>query len=169
MVYLIALTFNLVRYVPQLSGVLISHRNISFLRSHAKIDSDGAYSIAPAGLTCLAWSPKIGMRLEGTIQLSTPSHVSLLVHGIFNVSIISAHLPSTTDAPGSGKDAKYRWQENEDVHEDVKMEEGDENGEEGSDSLADDLAERSTGCWINCETGEKLGGSEGKVTFTVVG
>ncbi|UZJ51689.1 hypothetical protein CBS101457_001009 [Exobasidium rhododendri] len=134
----------LMRYVPQLSGVLLTHRNISFLRSHARIDADGAYSIAPAGLTCLVWAPQIGMRLEGQIKLSTPSHISLLVHGIFNASITSAHLPSNTEPSNSHKDAR-------------------------KEDLEDDVGEKSTGYWENEKTGERLGGTDGKVVFTVVG
>lgn len=144
----------------------MSHRNVSFLHEHAKIDSDGAYSIAPAGLTCLAWAPEIGMRLEGKIQLSTPSHVSLLVHGIFNASITSAHLPSSTDIIKSTKDTKYRWQEYDNDIDQVKME---EDASEDVDMINGDYVEKSTGYWIDCESGERLGGPDGKITFTVVG
>jgi DNA-directed RNA polymerase I subunit RPA43 len=156
----------LMRYVPQMSGVLLSHHNITFLRQYAKIDSDGAYSIIPAGMTCLVWAPEVGMRLEGQIQLSTPSHVSLLVHGIFNASITSAHLPSTMETSHSSKDTVYQWHEFQDGENDVKMEVvQDSNG----DILADDSGEKSTGYWVSKESGERLGGKDGKVVFTVVG
>lgn len=158
----------LMRYVPQMSGVLLSHHNVTFLRQHAKIDSDGAYAIVPAGMTCLVWAPEIGMRLEGQIQLSTPSHVSLLVHGIFNASITSAHLPSTMDPSHSSKDTVYQWHECENGESDVKME-NVEGGSSNNDFMADDTGEKSTGYWVNKQTGEKLGGKDGKVVFTVVG
>ena len=154
--------------MPQLNGVLISHRNICFLRSHARIDSDGAYSIAPAGLTCLVWTPKIGMRLEGEIKMSTPSHISLLVHGIFNASITSAHLPSNVEVSSSGKDEQYRWHELDETEE-VKVEEDEEGSAEPSNGMGGGVGEKSTGYWVNGKTGERLGAKDGKVVFTVVG
>ncbi|PWN35715.1 uncharacterized protein FA14DRAFT_121274, partial [Meira miltonrushii] len=82
----------LMRYVPQFEGVLMSHSNLNFKQKLGKIDGDGAFANVLVGVNGLVWAPKIGMRLEGKIKLSTPSHVSLLVHGIFNASITSAHL-----------------------------------------------------------------------------
>lgn len=152
-----------------MSGVFLSHDGINFLRPCAQIDSDGAYATSPAQVSCLVWAPEIGMRLEGQIQLSTPSHMSLLVHGIFNASITSAHLPSNFDPSRSGKDTVYQWHEFENGEEDVKMEDTKESEDDIDESLADDVVEKSTGYWVNKETNERLGGKDGKVVFTVVG
>lgn len=110
------------------------------------------------------------MRLEGQIQLSTPSHISLLVHGIFNASITSAHLPSNFDQSRSSKDTVYQWHEFENGEENVvRMEDVKNEDDIPNESLADDVAEKSTGYWVNKETKEILGGKDGKVVFTVVG
>lgn len=136
--------------------------NITFLRPLATVDADGAFSIVPVGLTALVWAPKIGMRLEGQIKLSTPSHVSLLVHGIFNASITAAHLPSSLEsAQLSKKDHVYDWHEFGDVD---AMQEVHQ--EQDSD---EDLGEKSTGRWVDRKTGKSLGDEEEKVVFTVVG
>lgn len=180
-----------IRYVPQLGGVLLSHSNITFPRRHASFEADGAFSTVPATVTCLLWAPEVGMRLEGQLKLSTPSHVSLLVHGIFNASVTAAHLPSSLEAPHapSGETA-YDWQEyhadgGDGAADEEPMEGVEGAGEEAaahepgavdqdaSASLADDYVEKSTGFWKSRKTGSKLGGdfesSDGRIIFTVVG
>jgi DNA-directed RNA polymerase I subunit RPA43 len=109
------------------------------------------------------------MRLEGEIKLSTPSHISLLVHGIFNASITSAHLPSNTAPTSSHKDTIYKWHEFEAIDDNVKMEELDDTTGEAINGVQDDVGEKSTGYWEVEGTGERLGGKDGKVVFTVVG
>ncbi|EST06063.1 RNA polymerase Rpb7, N-terminal [Kalmanozyma brasiliensis GHG001] len=81
------------RYVPQLSGVLITHSPTRFLQDTAVFSADSAFATAQVGFECTVWRPKIGQMLEGTICLSSPSHVSLLLYGLFNASIPASHLP----------------------------------------------------------------------------
>lgn len=184
----------LMRYVPQMGGVLMSHSELKFLEKLGKIDGDGAFANVFINVSGLVWAPKIGMRLEGKIKLSTPSHVSLLVHGIFNASITSAHLPSIQEMAHMPKETGFEWQEfPEEEYEDVAMEEPTEiKSEDQTDGEVIDAAEKalqseneaaadevpvneeavgekSTGCWIDKKTGERLGGESGTVTFTVVG
>ncbi|GAA5944023.1 hypothetical protein JCM3775_006816 [Rhodotorula graminis] len=42
----------------------------------------------------VGWRPRVGMKLLGTLTLASPSHVSLLLHNLFNASIPSSHIPS---------------------------------------------------------------------------
>lgn len=81
------------RHVPQLSGVLITHSPTRFLQDTALFSADSAFATAAVGFECVVWRPKIGQMLEGTICLSSPSHVSLLLYGLFNASIPASHLP----------------------------------------------------------------------------
>lgn len=184
----------LMRYVPQFEGVLMSHSKLTFKQKLGKIDGDGAFANVLVGVNGLVWAPKIGMRLEGKIKLSTPSHVSLLVHGIFNASITSAHLPSIQEMAHMPKETGFEWQEfPEEEYEDVAMQEPTEiKSEEHADGEAiietekalqsesgaaddevaangEEVGEKSTGCWIDKKTGQRLGGESGAVTFTVVG
>ena len=80
------------RYVPQLSGVLITHAPTRFLQDTAVFSADSAFATANVGFECVVWRPKIGQVLEGNIALSSPSHVSLLLYGLFNASIPASHL-----------------------------------------------------------------------------
>lgn len=81
------------RYLPPLKGVLVAHENGHFAKSLGLIDADGAYASAPAVFNALVWRPQLGMRLAGSITLSSPSHVSLLLYGTFNAAISAPHLP----------------------------------------------------------------------------
>ncbi|PWZ03396.1 hypothetical protein BCV70DRAFT_16259 [Testicularia cyperi] len=127
------------RYVPQLSGVLITHSPTRFLQDTAVFSADSAFATASVGFECVVWRPKIGQVLEGTVCLSSPSHVSLLLYGLFNASIPASHLP-------------------EDEWEFVVN--------DGQPTSA--TADQGLGHWCKRSDGSKLGGSSGKVTFTVV-
>ncbi|TKY89430.1 hypothetical protein EX895_001961 [Sporisorium graminicola] len=125
------------RYVPQLSGVLITHTPTRFLQDTAVFSADSAFATAAVGFECVVWRPKIGQMLEGTICLSSPSHVSVLLYGLFNASIPASHLPET------------EW---EFVHD----------AEDASNT------DHGLGYWRNRANGSKLGGSSGKLSFTVI-
>ncbi|CEH12311.1 DNA-dependent RNA polymerase I [Ceraceosorus bombacis] len=175
----------LIRYIPQLSGVLIAHDEHMFLRSSAAIDGDGAFATIPAAIKALVWAPQVGQRLEGKLTLSTSSHVSLLVHGTFNASISSMHLPTSEslalaesnstsferpnrgaqvwsfvegyDLDGVGEHARA-GAESEHHQQQQQQEEEEEEGD----------GRKSTGCWAK-EDGGRLGGENGRIVFTVIG
>ncbi|SNX82749.1 related to Rpa43 - 43 kD subunit of DNA-directed RNA polymerase I [Melanopsichium pennsylvanicum] len=127
------------RYVPQLSGVLITHSPTRFLQDTALFSADSAFATASVGFECVVWRPIIGQVLEGTICLSSPSHVSLLLYGLFNASIPASHLP------------EEEW-------EFVLNDE--------SEIIAS--TDHGLGHWKNKADGTKLGGSTGKLSFTVI-
>ncbi|WFD26716.1 hypothetical protein MNAN1_001701 [Malassezia nana] len=130
------------RYIPQLEGVLIAHSHVKFLRALGDIDGNSASAEAPVKFTALVWRPEIGMALEGTINLSLPSHVSLLLYGTFNAAISSAHLPAS------------EW---EFVHY-------SDAGEGQQRSFTD----RSIGFWRHKTTRQRLGNDDGRLTFSVI-
>lgn len=125
------------RYVPQLSGVLITHSPTRFLQDTAVFSADSAFATAEVGFECVVWRPKIGQMLEGNICLSSPSHVSLLLYGLFNASIPASHLPE--------EEWEFVLNDGESEHTDHGL-----------------------GHWRNRVDGSKLGGSTGKLSFTVI-
>ncbi|GAC96875.1 hypothetical protein PHSY_004459 [Pseudozyma hubeiensis SY62] len=120
------------RYVPQLSGVLITHSPTRFLQDTAVFSADSAFATAAVGFECVVWTPRIGQMLEGNICLSSPSHVSLLLYGLFNASIPASHLP-----------AEFEF-------------------------VLDDSGDQGMGFWKSKIDNTKLGGSTGKLQFTVI-
>lgn len=104
--------------------------------------------------------------LEGRINLSSPDHVSLLVHKTFNVSIPRHHIPMDE------WEFEYGPAENDPEFAEAKEEaEGDAEAKaEGDDDAEKDEQEDSgSGRWVHRSTGERLGGSTGILQFTVIG
>ncbi|GAA6009800.1 hypothetical protein JCM11491_000818 [Sporobolomyces phaffii] len=62
------------------------------LKTLPMIDGSG-FTLADVEWKGLGWRPQVGMKLVGTPTLSTSSHVSLLLHNLFNASIPSSHIP----------------------------------------------------------------------------
>ncbi|KDN38634.1 hypothetical protein K437DRAFT_296294 [Tilletiaria anomala UBC 951] len=148
------------KYVAQLQGVLITHESDDklFQSDSARVDADSPYAIVPVGVPCIIWSPRIGMRLEGKISLSSPSHVSLLLQGTFNASISAPHI------------SLKHW---EFVHEDPansvpSSEAGSDGTNDHADGDADGHAPHSLGYWRNKKDGSRLGGTSGRLVFTVI-
>ena len=89
------------------------------------------------------------------IKLSSPDHVALLVHRTFNVSIPRHHIPT------DNWEFQYGPAEND-----------PEYGAQGSEHENEEVDESriaDAGRWIHSTTGEKLGGEDGMLEFTVVG
>lgn len=152
----------MLRYVPELEGVLVTHQADPqcFQRQTARIEADGAYGLAPAKVGSLVWSPRIGMKLQGKIILSSPSHVSLLLDGLFNASISSSHIDLS----------EWEFLHNDSEEDPAAGENGEGEGQTQSSSQPeqDDEQPQSLGFWRNKHNSSLLGGDDGKVTFTVV-
>lgn len=98
--------------------------------------------------------------IAGIINLSSPDHISLLVHRTFNVSVPRHHI--TTDSyefeyGPAENDPEFGPGPDESVAEGAVGEEGAE-GQIGGG-----------GRWVHKVTGIKLGDSDGYLEFTVVG
>lgn len=89
----------------------------------------------------------------GSVNLCSPDHVALLVHRTFNVSIPRHHIPTDN------------WEfEYGPLGNDPEIVTGStENGTGEAEET------EGSGRWIHKVTGEKLGGEDGRLEFTVIG
>ncbi|QRV79399.1 DNA-directed RNA polymerase II subunit RPB7 [Ceratobasidium sp. AG-Ba] len=139
---------NLVmRYVPSLQGVLLSHKNHIFSQDVAIIYAEGPFPTTTVDFDATVWAPEVGMRITGRISLHATDHIGLLVHRTFNASIARAHIPDNGE-----------W---EYVHGPAVND-----PEFGTEDVQSD---EEKGRWVHNQTGETLGGESGLVEFTVVG
>ncbi|TFK22581.1 hypothetical protein FA15DRAFT_671373 [Coprinopsis marcescibilis] len=144
----------IMRYIPSLEGVVVAHSDLEFLSDTAAIKGDCPFMICDVKFNATVWKPRIGMKMKGRIILSSPDHISLLVHRTFNVSIPRHHIPSSV------WEFEYGPAEND-------PEFGPESEEEGEGSAGSE--EASTGKWVHHSSRERLGSPNGNVEFTVVG
>ncbi|OBZ70658.1 DNA-directed RNA polymerase I subunit rpa43 [Grifola frondosa] len=145
------------RYIPALQGVVLAHDNLQFLDRAATIKADCPFANCRIGFDATVWSPQVGMKLVGRVNLCSPDHVSLLVHRTFNVSIPRYHIPA------DDWEFEYGPAEND-----------PEFGPEAAEET--DVAEKKEeehveggGSWVHKLSGLKLGGLNGFLEFTVVG
>jgi DNA-directed RNA polymerase I subunit RPA43 len=102
------------------------------------------------------------MTPAGRVTICSPDHVSLLVHRTFNVSIPRHHIPT------DHWEFEYGPAEND-------PEFGNVDDDMDADAMADaqgDDAQATTdqrGRWVHKITGDRLGGKDRRLTFTVVG
>ncbi|RPD57605.1 hypothetical protein L226DRAFT_610642 [Lentinus tigrinus ALCF2SS1-7] len=151
----------LMRYIPALRGVVLAHDRLEFLDKVATIKADCPFANCRVAFDATVWSPQVGMKLSGKINLCSPDHISLLVHRTFNVSIPRHHIP--TDS----YEFEYGPAEN-----DPEFGAGQENAVEGA--AGEEGAEGhgridGGGRWVHKSTGTKLGDPDGYLEFTVVG
>ncbi|KAI8972237.1 hypothetical protein BD414DRAFT_500628 [Trametes punicea] len=145
----------LMRYIPALQGVVLAHDRLEFLDKVATIKADCPFAICKVALDATVWSPQVGMKLAGKINLCSPDHISLLVHRTFNVSIPRHHI--TTDE----YEFEYGPAEND-------PEFGA--GEAGKDPATGAEGQvEGGGRWVHKVTGTKLGDEDGYLEFTVIG
>ncbi|KAI0675166.1 hypothetical protein C8Q78DRAFT_1010794 [Trametes maxima] len=146
----------LMRYIPALQGVVLAHDRLQFLDQVASVKADCPFAICKVAFDATVWSPRVGMKLAGKINLCSPDHVSLLVHRTFNVSIPRHHI--TTDV----YEFEYGPAEND---PEFGAGEGEENPKaEGAEEQVDE-----GGRWVHKVTGTKLGDTDGYLEFTVIG
>ncbi|WVQ80314.1 hypothetical protein IAT38_002419 [Cryptococcus sp. DSM 104549] len=153
----------IMRYVPQMEGVLLAHWDHSFDDDTVKILNECPYAIITVEFHSILWAPKIGQKLYGTHSLSSPSHLSLLFSKTFNVSIPLQHIPRDL----------YEFEHTDEV------EDADTDSEDEDDDLLSGLGGlggvgvggvgvHEVGRWRERESG-KLLGEGGKIRFTVIG
>ncbi|KAF9452342.1 hypothetical protein P691DRAFT_772335 [Macrolepiota fuliginosa MF-IS2] len=148
------------RYIPAFRGVVLSHSNLTLTDKRATIKADCPFLVCNVVFDATVWSPRVGMKLGtylGKVNLCSPDHVSLLIHRTFNASIPRHHI-STDDW-----DFEYGPAENDPEY-------GPEAQEyEDSEGKSEQEGQESVGKWTNRLTGEKLGGEQGYLEFTVIG
>ncbi|KAI0066148.1 hypothetical protein BV25DRAFT_1797566 [Artomyces pyxidatus] len=147
----------IMRYEPTLRGVVLSHSNMQFLQNVGVVKGDSPFAVCNVGFDAMLWSPELGMKLTGRVNLSSPDHVSLLVHRTFNVSIPRHHIPSE------------QWEfEYGPAENDPEFGEGATAVEEAVPDAAEEGNEDRRGRWVHKVTGDRLGGEERLLEFTVV-
>ncbi|KAF5370557.1 hypothetical protein D9758_001836 [Tetrapyrgos nigripes] len=141
------------RYIPALEGVVLSHDKLTFMDDKAPIKADCPFLVCKIEFDATVWRPHVGMKLVGKINLCSPDHISLLVHKTFNVSIPRHHIP--TD----------EWE-----FEYGPAENDPEFGAGAQDEAENKPEEESSGRWIHKVTGDPLGAAQnGYLDFTVIG
>ncbi|KAF8973323.1 hypothetical protein BDZ97DRAFT_1780820 [Flammula alnicola] len=147
----------IMRYISSLQGVVLSHSNLAFMNKAAVIQRDCPFLVCKVAFDATVWSPRVGCKLSGKVNLCSPDHISLLVHRTFNVSIPRQHIPTDT------WEFEYGPAENDpDFGAIVHQEEETAENEKGDDHA-------TGGKWVHKVTGETLGGQTGFLEFTVIG
>ncbi|KAK0461354.1 uncharacterized protein EV420DRAFT_1669455 [Desarmillaria tabescens] len=152
------------RYIPGLQGVVLSHSNLTFLDEMASIKADCPFLVCRVTFDATVWSPSCwnATRCELNpcrINLCSPDHISLLVHRTFNVSIPRHHIPS------EDWEFEYGPAENDPQF-------GPDAAEKDDEDAISPTAEKSGGGggrWIHKLTGDLIGGKSGHLEFTVIG
>ncbi|ESK88455.1 dna-directed rna polymerase i complex subunit rpa43 [Moniliophthora roreri MCA 2997] len=148
----------IMRYIPAFEGVVLSHSNLVFSEKNAAIKADCPFMVCKVSFDATVWRPRVGMKLEGKINLCSPDHISLLVHKTFNVSIPRHHIPTDSYV------FEYGPAENDPEYgagaQDIEGEAGktEESGGGGGG-----------GRWIHHLTSSTLGAPDGTLEFTVIG
>lgn len=166
------------------------------LKTLPMIDGSG-FALADVEWKGLGWRPQVGMKLVGTPTLSTSSHISLLLHNLFNASIPSSHIPSdqyefdpSCPVPAvvlerrqqqpkpqksvqelelAAKKAKREALGIDGDDEDGQESDDDEEEKEGMEDEGDDEEQfAEQGWWVDKRTRQPLGGPQGRIEFTLV-
>ncbi|KAI8147377.1 hypothetical protein BJV82DRAFT_642850 [Fennellomyces sp. T-0311] len=156
----------LMKFVPQLDGIVLAHSNLEFLTDKGKILYDSPFSHFFVRVKFLVWKPKRGTKLVGRINLQSQDHIGLLIYGTFNASIPSRSIPSDT----------FEWRASETESEPVAVEaesakdDDDDEEEEQQQQQPEAVEEKPSqyGEWVNKSTGVPIGGEDGTVEFNVV-
>ncbi|KAJ3028312.1 hypothetical protein HDV00_010471 [Rhizophlyctis rosea] len=77
----------LMRYVPEVDGVVLSYSDIRPVESAARIIYDSPFFHFHITVTLTLFAPKEKSNLVGVVNKVSPDHIGLLVHGVFNASI----------------------------------------------------------------------------------
>ncbi|KDQ55861.1 hypothetical protein JAAARDRAFT_133675 [Jaapia argillacea MUCL 33604] len=154
----------IMRYIPSLQGVVLAHSNLQFLEANATIKGDCPFAISRIAFDATVWSPYVGQKLTGRVNLCSPDHVSLLIHRTFNVSIPRHHIPT------DHWEFEYGPAENDPEFGPHAVPEGeDQNMSDAHDDPPNEHEMDGGGRWVHKITGDKMGGVLGDLEFTVIG
>ncbi|KAJ3796192.1 hypothetical protein GGU11DRAFT_789349 [Lentinula aff. detonsa] len=144
----------IMRYIPALDGVVLSHSNLTFKEDTAVIQADCPFLVCKILFDATVWRPLVGMKLVGKISICSPDHISLLIHKTFNVSIPRHHIPTEE------WEFEYGAAEN-----DPEFGAG---AEEVGTEMDEGVGEGS-GRWVHRVTASSIGGEDGYLELTVIG
>lgn len=186
-----------ISYIPKLEGVLLSHSNLVVPSGKALIQNDCPFAIVDVVFDAVVWAPQVGQILGtpdlvslldvpltctrgavsvGTHSLSSPSHLSLLIHKTFNASISLPHIPldryifdeALADTPPPPPPPPSESEAAADEDEDMEAKEDGAETEEKKPVELVEKVELSSGRWKNTKTGKVLGEKDELVKFTVI-
>ncbi|KAJ3341699.1 hypothetical protein HDU93_004333 [Gonapodya sp. JEL0774] len=83
----------LMKYLPELPGVLLSYDTPEPLTRVGAILYDTPHLHYTVRTDAVVWSPGVGDYVVGTVTLSSPTHLSCLVHRVFNLFVPSENIP----------------------------------------------------------------------------
>ncbi|KAK9453537.1 hypothetical protein V1511DRAFT_505006 [Dipodascopsis uninucleata] len=151
-------------YYPEVGGIILGCLDVHIDENDAaKIADDSPFAYVWITAKFLVWRSNIGDILQGRINVQSSGHIGLLVHDVFNASIVRDRIPANwkfidIHADADSDIGATGETEGEDEEEVSLGEEEDGNMEE-----ADLDSTRSLGYWVD-EKGKKV---EGKLTFVI--
>ncbi|ORE05568.1 hypothetical protein BCV72DRAFT_276113 [Rhizopus microsporus var. microsporus] len=148
----------LMKYVPEVDGIVLAHSDVKFVSDKGKIMYDSPFSHFFISVKFLIWKPKKGSKLVGRINLQSEDHIGLLIYGTFNASIPKSRIPSSM----------YEWKVSEEDDAPVQEESSIDEDEDGKESTPEERKRTQYGEWVNKQTGASVGGDDGTVEFTVI-
>ncbi|KAI9501646.1 hypothetical protein GGI25_002960 [Coemansia spiralis] len=124
----------LLRFVPQVRGVVLSYSKVKQLSNSALMFNDSPFSQLKVAARLLLWRPIAGMSLRGSINVQSPDHIGLLLWDTFNASIPASFIP---------KD-KYEWRPFSDDEISVRVARAAQKASDSTDSGSDEKNGDST-------------------------
>ena len=126
----------LMSHFEPVDGVVLGYNNVRFESDTARIVAESPFARAWVTVDLLVWRPRRGMLLQGWVNLSSASHMGLLVENTWNVAVGREKIP-----------ADWTWTEGE----------GGRADEVGVDADDDGGDAPSEGYWVD-GSGEKVAG-----------
>ncbi|KAF1802092.1 hypothetical protein V8B55DRAFT_1476918 [Mucor lusitanicus] len=149
----------LMKYVPEVDGIILAHSDVQFTADKGKILYDSPFCHFFITVKFLVWKPKRGTKLVGRINLQSEDHIGLLIYGTFNASIPKSRIPSST----------YEWKINEEEAVEEAIQEANEDEDaDVTEAVAEERTRTQYGEWINKATGSSIGGEDGTLEFNVM-
>lgn len=118
-------------YFPSVEGVVLSYSNLRLLGKDedlnvqpgeavmAKVMYDSPFSYLWIAVDFLVWRPQAGDKVEGWVNLQSPSHIGLLIHDTFNASIKREAIPSDWYFEPLQADEEAEYDENSELADTV--------------------------------------------------
>ncbi|CEP07507.1 hypothetical protein [Parasitella parasitica] len=149
----------LMKYVPEVDGIILAHSDVKFATEKGKILYDSPFCHFFITVKFLVWKPKRGTKLVGRINLQSEDHIGLLIYGTFNASIPKSRIPASA----------FEWKVNEEEAVTEAVQEVNENEDQGiTETVAEERTRTQYGEWINKATGSSIGGEDGTLEFNVM-
>lgn len=75
-------------YLCRHNGVPVAYGNICWLDSVGRIHADNPFIHFSVALDLIIFHPKVGSHVSGTVNKVSSDHLGVLIHNIFNASIL---------------------------------------------------------------------------------